>query len=203
MLTAKQKDVLNQIQLFTQLQGRQPGLSEIAHEIGIKAKSTVHAHVRALIDQGYLQESLGKAAYVFDCPPTSVTSLPFLGRIAAGAPIEAIPGNDQIDMAAQFCGPDRYILRVSGDSMIEAGILDNDYVVIQKQSTAKRGEIVVALINHWEATLKFFHPQDTGLIELRPANQTMEPMFYPQDQVKIQGVMIGLFRDHPQMSFGF
>ncbi len=195
MLTSKQQVVLECIQSFTQNTGRQPTLAEIGSKLEL-GESGIHKHVRNLIAQGYLQESKGKAAYRLPDEPKNTTSLPLLGSIAAGKPIEAIANELNIDLAENFCGPDRYVLRVSGDSMIDAGILNGDYVVIRKQETASRGSIVVALINQLEATLKYFHPHETGVIELRPANNTMQPMFYPADQVELQGILIGSFRGY-------
>ncbi len=196
MLTSKQQATLACIKEFIREQGRHPTLEEIGGCLGVSARSTVHQHVRALIGKGYLAEGQGKMAYrLVEEDFASPTSLPYHGKIAAGAPIEAIPGQDQIDLATTFCGPERYILRIDGDSMIEAGILDNDYVVIQKAETANNGDIVVALINGWEATLKYYFAHTTGVVELRPANSALPPMFYPADQVRIQGIMVGLFRD--------
>jgi len=193
MLTAKQMLVLDTIQQFLNQHGRQPTLSEIGHLLGI-GESGVHKHIRKLISSGYLLESEGKAAYQPIDQPERTGTLPLLGVIAAGQPIEAIPDQQRIDLVSSFCGPEHYALKISGDSMIEAGILDGDFVVIRKQETAADGDIVVALISHVEATLKYYYPRDTGVVELRPANSQMESMFYPADEVEVQGVMIGSFR---------
>ena len=123
-------------------------------------------------------------------------SLPYLGKIAAGKPIEAIVDQQQINLARFFCGAGRYVLKISGDSMIEAGIWDDDYVVIEKRTSAREGDIIVALVDRYEATLKYYHPKDTGVVELRPANSQLQSMFYPADQVEIQGVMVGVFRSY-------
>lgn len=196
MLTNKQSATLAIIKEFMFDQQRLPTLEEIGGKLGI-GRSTAHKHVRSLIDSGYLLESSGKAAYQLpEEPAQAEDSLPFMGRIAAGAPIEAIPEQQNINLAKVFCGPDRYVLKISGDSMIEAGIWDEDFVVIQKQAYAREGQIIVALINRYEATLKYYHPKDTGVIELRPANSLLEPMYYPTDQVDIQGVLVGVFRDY-------
>ncbi len=176
--------------------GYLPTLEEIGQEIGV-GRSTVHKHIRSLINNNYLQEADGKAAYQIDgFFNEDENSLPYMGRIAAGCPIEAIPDQQNINMAQLFCGPNRYVLKIAGDSMIEAGIWDEDYVVIQKQSYAREGNIIVALVDRYEATLKYYHPKDTGVVELRPANSQMESMFYPAEMVEIQGVMIGVFRDY-------
>lgn len=196
-MTRQQQAVLTSIKQYVLDFGRQPTLAEIGLQLSL-ARSTIHAHVQKLIAQGYLKPASGKVAYRLDEQPNRFR-LPLLGRIAAGQPIEAIENQEYLDLAEHFCGPERYVLRVSGDSMIEAGILDDDYVVIRKQETANTGDIIVALVNDFEVTLKYFYPQGSGHIELRPANQNMASMYYPANQVKVQGVMVGLIRDHPQL----
>lgn len=205
MLTAKQHLVLECIRDFVAITGYQPTLMDISNDMEL-SQSGIHKHIRNLIAKGYLLESEGKAAYqlpqinIDETLKYSKTRLPLVGVIAAGAPIEAIPEQKTIDLAENFCGPDRYVLRISGSSMIDAGIFDGDYVVIKKQSTATKGDIIVALINRFEATLKYFHPRPIDVVELRPANETMEPMFYPANEVEIQGVIVGSFRSY-QVSF--
>lgn len=199
MLTVKQHAVLECIRDFVLSTGYQPTLMDISDAMGLR-QSGIHKHIRNLIAKGALLEAEGKAA--FRLPESdevfkqSKTSLPLVGVIAAGAPIEAIPEMQTIDLAEHFCGPDRYVLKISGNSMIEAGIFDGDYVVVQKQATANQGDIVVALIDRLEATLKYFHPHPVDVIELRPANETLEPMFYPAHQVEVQGIVIGSFRGY-------
>lgn len=196
MLTSKQALVYKTIQDLAQEMGYLPTLEEIGQVVGV-GRSTIHKHIRSLINNNYLQEAEGKAAYQLDgFFQDDENSLPYMGRIAAGCPIEAIPDQQNINMAKLFCGPNRYVLKIAGDSMIEAGIWDEDYVVIQKQAYAREGNIIVALVDRFEATLKYYHPKDTGVVELRPANSQMESMFYPADLVEIQGVMIGVFRDY-------
>ncbi len=196
MLTSKQSQVLQTIQHLAQQMGYLPTLEEIGQDMGI-GRSTIHKHIRTLINNGYLQEAEGKAAYQLADPlDEEEGSLPYMGRIAAGFPIEAIPDQQNINLAQLFCGPDRYVLKIAGDSMIEAGIWDDDYVVIQKRTSAREGDIIVALVDRYEATLKYYHPKDTGVVELRPANSQLQSMFYPADQVEIQGVMVGVFRSY-------
>jgi len=196
MLTSKQSQVLQTIQHLAQEMGYLPTLEEIGQDMGI-GRSTIHKHIRTLINNGYLQEAEGKSAYQLADPlDEEEGSLPYMGRIAAGFPIEAIPDQQNINLAQLFCGPDRYVLKIAGDSMIEAGIWDDDYVVIQKRTSAREGDIIVALVDRYEATLKYYHPKDTGVVELRPANSQLQSMFYPADQVEIQGVMVGVFRSY-------
>ena len=193
MLTSKQSLVLKTIQHLAQEMGYLPTLEEIGQEIGI-GRSTIHKHIRTLINNGYLQEADGKSAYQLADPfEEEEGSLPYMGRIAAGFPIEAIPDQQNINLAQLFCGPDRYVLKIAGDSMIEAGIWDDDYVVIQKRTSAREGDIIVALVDRYEATLKYYHPKDTGVVELRPANSQLQSMFYPADHVEIQGCDCGCF----------
>jgi repressor LexA len=191
----KQNLVLNVIREFIRDNQRQPTLEEIGQQLGI-GRSTIHKHVQALIRSGYLIESSGKFAYEYEGDDEEQGSLPYLGQIAAGKPIEAIIDQKQINLARFFCGAGRYVLRISGDSMIEAGIFDQDYVVIRKQETAKPGSIVVALVEQREATLKYYNPLPTGVVALEPANKELTTMHYPADQVVIQGVLIGVFRDY-------
>jgi repressor LexA len=123
-------------------------------------------------------------------------SLPLLGRIAAGQPIEAIPNHDRIDLAEFFVGENRFVLRVQGDSMLEAGILDGDMVVVEQCDHASDGDIVVALIDREEATLKTLRHHSDGSVMLIPANSQMTPMIYPAERVAIQGVVVGQLRSY-------
>ena len=195
MLTVKQSNVLNVIREFIRNNQRQPTLEEVGEQLGI-GRSTVHKHVQALIKSGLLFESAGKFAYEYVDEDDELGSLPYLGKIAAGMPLEALADPRQINLAKFFCGAGRYVLKITGDSMIDAGIFDDDYVVIRKQETARPGAIIVALVDQREATLKYYHPHSTGVIELRPANEALEPMYYQADSVVIQGVLIGSFRDY-------
>ena len=134
-----------------------------------------------------------------DTPPGDYADhlkIPLLGRIAAGVPIEAIPDEQHLDLAVFLIGPDRYALRVTGDSMMDAGILDGDTVIVRKTSSAKTGDIVVALIDNQEATLKRLGKTADGLTELIPENSEMPMMLYSSKRVSIQGVLIGQLRSY-------
>ena len=127
-------------------------------------------------------------------PANDVIEIPLHGRIAAGAPIEAFEGQSSLPVPAALLGPgEHYALEVSGDSMIEAGIVDGDFALIRRTDTARDGEIVVALVNNEEATLKYLH-KDGGLVRLDPANASYEPQVYAPDQVQVQGKLAGLLR---------
>jgi SOS regulatory protein LexA len=191
-LTQKQNEILSFIKQFAKEKNRLPILDEIAFETNT-SKSNIHKHVRTLISKKVLSEAQGKQAYMLIEDENDTAQIPLLGIIAAGSPIEAIPNEETLDLK-QFCGPDLYAQRIKGFSMIEAGINDADYVIIKKQQTAEAGQIIVAIVNDWEATLKYFYPKD-DVIELRPANKDMKPQYHPADKVKIQGVLVSLFRN--------
>lgn len=122
--------------------------------------------------------------------------IPLVGKIAAGLPIEAVEDQQELNLSEMFMGPDLFALRVSGDSMIDAGILDGDYVVIKKQPVAHDGDIVVALIDRVEATLKRFRRISNAEVKLIPENPDMEPMIYRADRVTIHGVLVGQMRSY-------
>lgn len=129
-------------------------------------------------------------------PVDGAPGIPLLGRIAAGRPIEAIEDAESLDLGAFFVGPDRYALRVTGDSMVDVGILDGDTVILRKQETARPGEVVVALIDGQEATLKRLGRVENGMVELIPENSAMRPMHYAAGRVSIQGVLVGQLRSY-------
>ncbi len=201
MLTRRQKQVMEVIQKLYAHNGYAPTLDEIAQESGINTRSTVHQHIQALIRDGSLREATGKRAYrmpeslVAGHPQMSL-SLPLVGRIAAGKPIEAISGRDEINPNDLFTGNGRYVLEVQGESMIDIGIMDGDFVVIQQQEDARNGEVVVALVDGEDATLKRIYYLPDNRVELRPENSTMQPMVYPVERVQVQGKMVGLFRSY-------
>jgi repressor LexA len=125
-------------------------------------------------------------------PPT----IPLVGRIAAGLPLEAIEDHQELNLAEMFMGPELFALRVTGDSMVDAGILDEDYVIIRKQLVARDGDIVVAMIDKSEATLKRFKRKSEEQVALIPENQFMEPMIYAAERVSIHGVLVGQLRNY-------
>jgi repressor LexA len=201
MITRRQQQVMEVIQSLYARNGYTPTLDEIAIACGINTRSTVHQHVQALIREGRLQETAGKRAYrmpetVVSRHPQMPLSLPLMGRIAAGKPIEAISGRDEINPSDIFNGQGRYVLEVRGESMIDIGIMDRDFVVIQQQENVRNGDIVVALVAREEATLKRIYYLPDGQVELRPENSTMQTMVYPAESVQVQGKMVGLFRSY-------
>lgn len=195
MLTRVEEKLLQFITRYIAQNGHAPTLVEMGKALGIRSKGTVHRYVGSLVDKGHLRRSGRgwRGVRLTGENDRRLTILPLQGRIAAGRPIEAIPGQREINFSELLLGPDRYVLEVSGDSMIEAGILDGDMVVVRQANTADNGDIVVALIDNEEVTLKRLR-RHGDRIELVPANSTLASMIYPADRVRIQGIVVGQLR---------
>jgi len=200
MPTDRPRQVYDFVRAYTARHGYAPKLREIAGHLGIRSRGVVHRYLRALEAEGLLRIEPDRARGIRLRGRVAAAArpgqLPLLGRIAAGRPIEAIPGEDEIDLSEFFVNHNRFVLRVAGDSMIEDGILDGDMVVVEKRDTADNGEIVVALIDGLEATLKRLQKNRDGSVTLRPANAALSPMRYSAARVRIQGVVVGQFRSY-------
>lgn len=200
-LTQTETKIQDFIRTFISQNGHSPTLREIGDGVAIKSKGTVHRYVNALKTKGALQHNerqwrgLSLSENEMDAPQAT---LPFMGRIAAGQPIEAIADITEININDMLigAGAGRYMLQVKGDSMIDLGILDGDMVVIERRDYAKNGQIVVALIDEQDATLKRFHLGDDGIIILIPANAALTAQQYSADRVRIQGVLVGQMRTY-------
>lgn len=199
MLTGSQHKTLAYIREYFSKNSFAPSLSDIADGLGIKSRGVVHRYVHALADAGYIQLIPGRQRNI-QLNENSADELPLLGQIAAGKPIEAIENKQSVNVSHELVGDNRYALRVKGDSMIDAGILDGDVVIIKNQNTARNGDIVVALIDNYEATLKRFKKIMDNKIKLSPENSSMKPMIYQQSRVTIQGILVGQFRSYNQHS---
>ena len=195
MLTTLESRILDFVRAHLDRHGHGPTLVEIGAAVGVQSKGTVHRYVQSLTTKGYVERQRGWRGIGLATPPAA-DALPLLGRIAAGRPIEAIADQKNLDLNALFTGPQRFVLQVSGDSMIEAGILDGDLVVIEQRDAARDGEIVVALIDNEEVTLKRIKQHRNGQIELIPANHTLTALHYAAERVKIQGVLVGQMRTY-------
>lgn len=200
MPTDRAREVYDFIQAYSARHGYAPKLREIASHLGINSRGVVHRYLRALQEEGLLHIEPDRARGVrlrrAKTASAPSFSLPLLGRIAAGRPIEAIPGEDEINLSEFFVNRQRFVLKVQGDSMIEAGILDSDMVVVEKRDTADNGDIVVALIDDNEATLKRLQKNRDGTVTLRPANAALSPLRLSAARVRIQGVVVGQFRSY-------
>jgi repressor LexA len=175
--------------------GRAPLLREIAKALRITSRGVVHRYLRVLEEEQLIKLVPGhRGIQLADHVPAG--TLPLLGRIAAGQPIEAIPDHDEVNLLDFFMGPNRFVLKVQGSSMIDAGILDGDMVVVEKRSRADNGEIVIALIDHEEATLKRIRHNKDGTLTLIPANPNLKPLDYAAERIIIQGVVVGQMRSY-------
>jgi repressor LexA len=194
-LTRRQQDVLALLRQRAAAQDRAPTLEELCALLGVRSRGSLHKHIRALIEAGLVEPSAGRHRGIRLVPEAACeNSLPLLGKIAAGRPIEAIPQPEQIEVPARLrTDKPCYVLQVQGDSMCEAGILDGDYVVIEQRDHARNGEIVVALIRGEEVTLKRIL-QQPGRVILYPENSAMQAMEYRPEEVQIQGVLVGQMR---------
>lgn len=198
MLTDSQQRTLSFIQAYILRCGSSPTYPEIAKGIGIQSQGTAHRYVKSLVEMGYLLNEDGshRGLRLPDGVAEEGMTLPLLGKIAAGQPIEAISGYDSVNLNQMFGGENRYALKVTGDSMIELGILDGDTVIIESCDTAAKDSIVVALVDNYEATLKIYRPLSNNRIKLIPANASMQSMVYPAERVQIQGVLVGTLRTY-------
>jgi repressor LexA len=204
MLTDSLRRTLEFIQEFIEKQGYAPKLPEIAQGIGIKSTGVVHRYVHALEESGYIaiEKRRHRGIRLLHSPAQDnqssapIRAIPLLGEIAAGQPIEAIPDQQFIELSYVFQGKNIYALRVKGDSMIEAGILDGDWVICEQANQAQDGQIVVALVDNQEATLKRIKQHANGTVALIPENHSMEAMVYPAERVTIQGILIGQLRSY-------
>ena len=198
-LTPRQKQILEFIGEFRRDNGFSPTHREICDRFGFTSYGTVHKHLKLLEAKGFLRRDWNqKRGVELVSAPSKAEGTPeiqFLGRIAAGRPIEAVRDEETLAVPSQLLrGPegDHFVLRVAGDSMIEEGIHDGDLVVVKRSDTAITGDMVVALIDN-EATLKRFYPEGDR-VRLQPANRTMTPLLLPADKVRVQGVAVGLMR---------
>jgi repressor LexA len=197
-LTERQKEILDFIERFRSERGIAPTHREICERFGFSSYGTAYKHLRLLVEKGYLKRDRHQRRgleLVGRRREAVATELPFLGRIAAGRPIEAVAGDERLavpPLLAGGRGADHYVLRVAGDSMIGEGIHDGDWVVVERRTRARPGEMVVALVSG-EVTLKRFFPEGAW-VRLQPSHPTMPPLRARTAEVKIQGIVVGLMR---------
>ncbi|WP_406678518.1 transcriptional repressor LexA [Moorella sp. ACPs] len=199
-LTPRQEMVLNYIRHFIEVHGYPPTVRDICRATGLRSSSTVHGHLNRLEKKGYIRRdpTRSRAIEILAAPPglprtsRNIVSVPLLGKITAGQPILAVENIEEVfPLPSEFAGSeDAFMLQVQGDSMIEAGILEGDYLIVRPQDRAANGDIVVALLGD-EATVKYFYRYEDH-IELVPANSRLQPI--KTREVSILGKVIGLYR---------
>jgi len=195
-LTRRQQEIYEYLQDNLARFPHPPTLDELCTALGLSSKGSLHKQIQALIEAGLIEpmNNRRRGIRLVNAEEPVQNGLPFLGYIAAGSPIEAVRQQETVEVPdfLQTSGP-CYVLEVRGDSMIDEGILDGDRIVIEQRSHARNGEIVVALVDGVDATLKRIE-QKKGQVVLHPANEKLKPMVYAPDQVQIQGVLVGQMR---------
>ena len=201
-LTERQREILDLIRNTVAQRGYPPSVREIGDAVGLSSPSTVHSHLSTLADEGYIRRDPSKPRAIevveFDgaipISRAAVRDVPLVGHIAAGSPILAEEDIEEVyPLPTELVGTDPvFMLRIRGDSMMNVGIFDGDYVVVQKQSTARNGQIVAALVEGEEATVKTFERTERGVV-LHPENDSYEPMVFT-DAVDILGIVVAVLR---------
>ena len=200
-LTKRQNEILAYLRAHIAEHGYAPSFEEIAEQFTFASLATVHEHLTNLERKGYIRRQYNESRSIEVLPPrgtAKATEIPLLGRVAAGLPIESLMHDETIAVPDEILprrGPN-YALKVAGNSMIDEHIIDGDYVVVHGREAAENGEMVIALINGSEATVKKFYRETGGWIRLQPANTAMTPMRYQERDVLIQGVVVGIIRKY-------
>jgi repressor LexA len=196
-LTKRQKEILDFLTEFIRREGYSPSMEEIAAHFGFASLNAVYKHLEALEARGFLTRDSNRARSIelSRSPHSGIEQVPLLGYVAAGAPIEAVPVPESLAVPSDLL-PGRascFVLQVRGDSMIDEHIDDGDYVIVEARETAADGQIVVALVDGENVTVKkLFHEGES--VRLQPANPRLEPLIVPAERVKVQGIVIGLMR---------
>lgn len=203
-LTRRQNDVLNIIEEMTREKSYPPSMREITARMNLTSAAGIHKHIKALVKKGYLlkEDFLSRSLKIVrpdgdPMPDPEIVELPLVGFVAAGLPIEEISQSIEtltIPSSMLNKSADHYfLLQVRGDSMIEESIIDGDYVIVEKRESAENGEVVIALLDGSETTLKRFF-REPNRIRLQPANASMAPIYIEGSTIQIQGIVAGLWR---------
>jgi repressor LexA len=206
-LTRRQKELLDFLSGFLEKRGYSPSYEEIAGGLNLASLATVHKHILSLESKHYLKRGFNQSRSLEIAPryydemrqhqqkPAGL-EVPLLGRIAAGSPVEAIAGQDTLNFSDFTGDPNTFALQVRGESMIDDHICDGDYVLVERTPQARDGEIVVALVDGTETTLKRFYLEPGDRVRLQPANSSMQPILVPRSSVAIQGRVLAVLRKY-------
>ena len=201
-LTKRQRQILDFIESFIESYGYSPSFEEIAKFFGYRSLATVHEHLSNLERKGYIRKNYNESRSVemaeTDRARAAAAELPLLGRVAAGLPIEALEDQESVSVPEDMLtgrGP-HYVLRVKGNSMLDAQISDGDFVVVDGRETAENGEMVIALVAGESATVKRYYRENDGRVRLQPANESFDPQFYTESDVDVRGVVVGVIRKY-------
>lgn len=200
-LTKRQSEVLEFVRRYIDDQGYAPSFEDIAQEFEFQSLATVHEHLSNLERKGYIRRSPNESRAIDILPPRGravASEIPLLGTVAAGSPIESLAHDESVAVPDDILprrGPN-FALRVRGQSMIDDHICDGDVVVVHGRETAENGEMVIALVNGSEATVKKYYREPGGWVRLQPANAAMSPLRFQERDVVIQGVVVGVLRKY-------
>jgi repressor LexA len=199
-VTRRQKEMMDFLDEYIDRNGYAPTIEETAEHFGLRSLATVHKHLTNLQKKGLIKRDWNRSR-ALELVPTAVkvqaVELPLLGRVAAGSPIEAITSMETIFVPENMVGrQETYVLQVKGDSMIEEQIRDGDYVIVENRQSARDGEMVIALLDGENATLKKLYRESGGRVRLQPANAALSPIYVDQSRLQIQGVVIGVLRKY-------
>lgn len=198
-LTKRQREILTYLTAYSEQNGFAPSFEEIAENFGYNSLATVHEHLTNLERKGYIKRNYNESRAI-EIMPTDATpraiELPLLGTVAAGMPIEALEANETFTVPDAMInrGGSHYVLRVRGNSMVDEQIRDGDFVVVNERQRADNGEMVIAMLSGNSATVKKFYRERDGRIRLQPANETMQPIYVHENDITIQGVVVGVLR---------
>jgi repressor LexA len=208
-LTKRQKEFLDFLAGFLEKHHYGPSYEEIATGLHLASLATVHKHILALESKQYIKRGFNQSRSLqieqkyYDeqrrhrqASTPALLGVPLMGRIAAGVPVESFAGDDTLNFGDFAGDPDTFALQVRGESMIEDHICDGDYVLVAKTSQAREGDIVVALVNNEETTLKRFYWEPGDKVRLQPANASMAPIFVPRESLSIQGKVLAVLRKY-------
>jgi repressor LexA len=198
-LTKRQREILTYLGSYSEDNGYAPSFEEIARQFNYNSLATVHEHLSNLERKGYIRRTYNESRAIEILPSEAFAKaieLPLLGTVAAGVPIEAVTSGETLAVPNEFVrrSGNHYVLRVKGNSMIDEQIRDGDFVVVNERRSADNGEMVIAMLNGTSATVKKFYRERDGRIRLQPANETMTPMYVHENDITIQGIVVGVLR---------
>jgi repressor LexA len=200
-LTRRQREILTFLAEYTEEHGYAPSFEEIAQQFGYSSLATVHEHLSNLEAKKYIKRGYNESRAI-ELLPSDVygrsVHLPLMGTVAAGAPIEAIDSNESLPVPEELIGRNgnHYVLRVRGNSMIDEQIRDGDFVIVNERRSVDNGEMVIALIDNHSATVKKFYRERDGRVRLQPANESLGPIYVDENDLLIQGVVVGVLRKY-------
>jgi len=200
-LTKRQRQILDYLSSYSSQNGYAPSFEEIAEHFNYNSLATVHEHLSNLERKGYIKRSYNESRAIEILPSdvmANAVELPLLGSVAAGAPIESTTVDETISVPQDFVrrGGNHYVLRVRGNSMIDDHISDGDFVVVNDRQSADNGEMVIAMLDGGSATVKRYYRERDGRIRLQPSNDQVAPIYVQENQMKVQGIVMGVLRKY-------